>query len=147
MKLIAGFTRLVVLAGLALVTLQCDDEAPSGDDGDPCTEPDQDGVIGGDYAFQVDVSDTAFSPVILKAQNSGNVSLTVRNTGTKPHSFTMQCLTTNGCTACFPDGAKVGPIEPGATATTTFVGPEQEGIFTIASDVPGDTFTAQFILQ
>lgn len=136
-----------ILCSLAS-TLHCGSDGPNDDDdGDSCTQPDQDGVIGGDYAFAVDVSDTAFSPVILKAQNSGNVTLTVKNTGTKPHSFVVQCLTTQGCTACFPDGAKVAPLEPGATTTVKFVAPEQEGIFTIASDVPGDTFTAQFILQ
>lgn len=139
---------MLLVAALGLMSVHCsDDDAPGDDDGDSCTKPDQDGVIGGDYAFAVDVSDTAFTPLILKAQNSGKVTLTVKNTGTKPHGFAVQCLTTQGCTACFPDGAKVGPIDPGGTATATFVAPEQEGIFTISSDVPGDTFTAQFILQ
>src|SRR6185437_5096333 len=40
----------------------------SGDSG-VCSQPDQDGVVGGDYAFVVEVSDTAFSPLILKSQN------------------------------------------------------------------------------
>ncbi|MEO6575796.1 MAG: CARDB domain-containing protein, partial [Polyangiaceae bacterium] len=92
-------------------------------------------------------SDTAFSPVILKAQNSGSVSLTVKNTGAKAHDFVVQCLAVNGCTACFPDAAKIPPLQPGASAIVTFTAPEEEGIYAFTSDVPGDMFAGQFILQ
>ncbi len=134
----------VVLA-LAAVHCSSDDDAPSGDD--PCVQVDQDGVVGGDFAFEVAVGDTGFTPVILKAQNSGVVTVKVTNTGSTPHGFVVDCLVVAGCTACLPDAAKVGPLAPGETRTTTFTVPEQEGIYAIRSNVPGDTFAAQLVLQ
>ncbi len=121
--------------------------ASDGADAGQCAQPDQDGVIGGGFTFQVEVSDTAFSPVIVKAQNSGMVTLTVKNTGLRPHDLVVACLTTMGCTACFPDAAKIAPLQPGASTTVTFTAPAQEGIYDFKSDVSGDGFTGQFILQ
>jgi hypothetical protein len=137
-----GFLIIIV----ATAALGCSDSSKADDPGGPCGG-DADGVIGGNFTFDVTVNDTGFSPVILKAQNNGQVTLTVKNTGTKPHDFVVQCLTAQGCTACFPDSAKVAPVAPGATATATFTAPGLEGIYTIGSDVPGDAFTGQFILQ
>jgi hypothetical protein len=86
--------------------------------------------------------------VILKAQNSGKMTVTLTNVGSKPHGFSVQCLPLNaGCTACFPPEAKVASLAPGERKTLSFVAPDHEGIYTISSDVPGDTFTAQLILQ
>ncbi len=132
---------------LALAVLHCSSDDAAADRGGACMLSDQDGVIGGDFAFDVAVSDTAFTPVILKAQNSGTVRLKVTNTGSKPHGFAIDCLVASGCTACLPDAAKVGPLAPGETRTTTFVVPEQEGIYAIRSGVPGDSFAAQLVLQ
>lgn len=132
---------------LSLLGAHCSSTDPADDDDGVCGPPDQDGVLGGDYSFEVRVSDTAFEPVILKAQNSGKVTLKVRNTGSKPHGFAVQCLTIQGCTSCFPPAATIAPLPPGGEATIDFVAPEAEGIYTITSGVPGDTFTAQIILQ
>jgi hypothetical protein len=131
------------LAGIA----SCDGDGDDGSSSDPCKQPDQDGIIGGDYTFEVTVNETGFTPTILKAQNSGAITLTVRNTGTKTHSFSIECLTVQGCTSCFPAASKVDQLAAGAQKTVKFTAPEQEGIFTIKSEVEGDTFTAQFILQ
>jgi len=130
--------RAVVLFAL----IACGEEAL--EEGGACDVPDQDGVVGGAYTFDVEVKDDGFMPAVLKAQNSGTITLTLRNTGTKPHGFEVQCRVVQGCTSCFPDASKIA-VEPGATRTVTFTAPEEEGIFPVRS--PGDTFEGQFILQ
>ena len=98
------------------------------------------------------MSDTAFTPTILKAQNLARVTLTLRNTGTTPHSFVVACMPTpndDGCptTSCFPDASTIGPLAPDASATATFVTPNPEGIYVFHSDLPGDSQTGQFVVQ
>jgi len=125
-----------------------DDDGDGGDDGDDggsaCKPGDADGINGGCYAFAVTVTDMGFLPLILKAQNDGTVTLTVTNKGTKPHDFVVDCLPTpnvEGCPAqsCFPAAATMKAIAAGATATTSFVTPNPEGIYIFRSDVSGDS--------
>jgi hypothetical protein len=111
---------------------------------DPCKPGDSDGIIGGNFTFDVGVTDTSFSPTILKAQNLANVTLSLTNTGTKPHDFAMDCLPTpnaNGCPSrsCFADTARIGPVAPHASAKATFTTPNPQGIYIFRSDLPGDT--------
>ena len=113
---------------------------------------DADGLQGGDVTFDLAVSDTAFTPSILKAQNLAKVTLTLKNTGTKSHDFVVACLATpngNGCpaTSCFPDASTIGPLAPGASTTATFSSPNPEGIYDFRSDLPGDTQAGQFVVQ
>lgn len=120
--------------------------------GDTCSPGDSDGLNGGDTTFVLTVSDDAFAPIILKAQNLSSVTLTLQNAGTRPHDFVVDCLPTpndNGCptTSCFPDASAIGPVPPDGSATTTFVTPNPEGIYTFRSDLPGDTQTGQFVIQ
>src|SRR5262245_43227466 len=89
---------LYVAMALSLLAAHCSSTEPDDDDDGGCGPPDQDGVLGGDYSFEVSVNDTGFDPVILKAQNSGKVTVKLKNTGTKPHGFAVQCLTIQGCT-------------------------------------------------
>ncbi len=140
-----------------------DGGASAGDDGggSPCQPPDSDGITGGCYAFDVTVTDTGFSPIILKAQNNGQVTLTLTNTRTRPHDLVMGCVTTSapGCPSrfCFPPEASIPSVPPGGTATTTFVTPYVEGIYDFQSDLPGDSQTSsdggltglwgQFVIQ
>jgi hypothetical protein len=138
---------LAVLFFALAAGVGCDGDEGDGTSSDPCKQPDQDGVVGGDYTFEVAVNETGFTPAILKAQNSGVITLTVRNTGSKAHGFSIECLNVQGCTSCFPATAKIDQLASGAQKTLKFTAPEQEGIFTIKSEVEGDTFTAQFILQ
>jgi hypothetical protein len=138
-----------------------------------CAPTDSDGVIGGSQTFDLTVNDTAFSAgfapdggallaPVLKAQNLASITLTLFNVGSMPHDFTVQCLPTpnsNGCpqTSCFPAGSSIPAVAPGSNATTTFVTPRTEGIYTFLSDLPGDTQPAsdgglsglvgQFIVQ
>jgi hypothetical protein len=133
-----------------------------GDDGgSPCTPSDSDGIIGGCFAFDLTVDDTGFTPIILKAQNRGVVTITLQNTGTKPHDFVVGCVPINypGCPPqqCFPGGADIPPVAPGQSATTTFTLPYPEGIYDFRSDVSGDSEVAsdggvtghwgQFVIQ
>jgi uncharacterized cupredoxin-like copper-binding protein len=135
-----------LLVALALALAACkSDDAPAA--GGACAVSDADGVSGGSYTFELDASDTAFTPLILKAQNGSQVTLTVKNGGTKPHDFTVGCIVANGCTACFPNEAKVATVAPGASATVTFTTPPVEGIYDFSSDIPGDGFSGQFIVQ
>jgi len=130
-----------------------DDAGDAGDDdddagaGSACRPGDADGVNGGCYAFALTVSDTGFSPIILKAQNAGQVTVTLRNTGTSPHGFTVGCIDTsglNGCPAqtCFPGNSSIPAVAPGASASATFVTPNPEGIYVFRSEVPGDSQVA-----
>lgn len=134
---------------LTLVATACS-EPGAGDDA--CALDDADGLVGGDYRFEVSVDDLAFSPVILKAQNDAEVTLRLTNTGTTPHDLVIDCIPTpndDGCPieACFPDAAHVPTLAPGESATVTFVTPLPEGIYDFRSTLPGDTQSGQFILQ
>jgi hypothetical protein len=102
---------------------------------------------GGTYTFDLNVDDTGFHPLVLSAENDATVTLTITNTGTRPHDFVLECLPTpngSGCPAqsCFSAEASVpsvAPIEPGKSVTVTFVTPNVEGIYTFRSDLPGDS--------
>jgi hypothetical protein len=128
----------LAVAVLAVVAVACSDTPGSGG----CTH-DQDGVSGGTYTFHLKVSDSAFTPAILSAQNHAQVTLELENTGTKPHDFVVDCLPTpnsNGCAteSCFPDGGAIPAVAPGAHATTTFVTPP-DGLYAFRSGVAGDS--------
>jgi hypothetical protein len=148
---LAGLSSAATALALAALSCSSSDDKNNSNDDDPaaggCGAPDQDGVIGGGFTFELDISDTDFSPKILKSQNNGNVTLTVKNTGTKPHDFVVQCLTASGCTGCFPDTSKVPALQSGESKVVTFTAPPLEGIYAFSSDLPGDTMTGQFIVQ
>jgi hypothetical protein len=136
----------IALLGVAAVGLHCSTTSGA------CGSSDADGITGGSYTFDLQVSDTAFTPVVLKAQNLASVTVNLTNTGTRPHDFALECLATpndNGCpsTSCFPDASTIGPLAPDASSTATFTTPNPEGIYVFHSDLPGDTQTGQFIVQ
>jgi hypothetical protein len=110
---------------------------PAGDDGG------DDGINGGCFVFDVSVDDTGFSPLILKAQNLGVVTINLHNTGTKPHDFVIGCIPISfpGCSSqqCFPAAADIPAVAPGQSATATFTTPNPEGIYNFRSDVAGDS--------
>src|SRR5271170_7250018 len=139
----------VTCVGLMLTGAHC---GSNSNGGDPCSTGDQDGVAGGDYVELVSVSDTGFSvggvdsgsmDNVLPIQNLGNVTLTLTNTGTRPHDMVVECIPTglpDTCmnpTSCFPNpddaGSTAGSItlvptlQPGASATVKFVTPVVEG--------------------
>jgi hypothetical protein len=119
---------------------------------DPCKPDDADGVVGVDITVAVTVDDTSFQPAIIKTQNTSMVTLTLKNTGTRPHGFAVDCLptpNTKGCptTSCFPPEATIAPIAPGASTTVKLKTPTVEGIYTYRSSAGGDSATGQFILQ
>jgi hypothetical protein len=160
----SSFVSAAVLLGLAVAGSHCSNVAgspgnlgdsgacqtnPVGDDGgddgggSPCAPSDSDGINGGCYVFDLTVDDAAFSPIILKAQNLGVVTVTLHNSGTKPHDFVMGCLPVNypGCPPqqCFPAAANIPAVAPGSTGTATFTTPNPEGIYNFRSDVAGDS--------
>ncbi len=144
-------SRLRVL-GLCLFAAVGSGCSESGDDDESCLPDDADGINGGNNTFTLVVDDTSFSPIILQAQNDANVTLTLQNDGTQPHSFVVSCIDTPndlGCptSSCFPDAANIPAVAPGESATTTFVTPSPEGIYEFSSDVDGDAQTGQFILK
>ncbi|HEY8040721.1 MAG TPA: hypothetical protein VIF15_13040 [Polyangiaceae bacterium] len=139
----------VALAGAVAVGAAC---GTSSSGSGACGPGDSDGITGGSFTFDLAVTDTAFSPILLKAQNRAYVTLTLTNNGSRPHDLVIDCLATpndNGCpaTSCFAD-AGIGAVAPGASATATFTTPNPEGIYDFRSDLPGDTaLTGQFIVQ
>jgi hypothetical protein len=136
-------TRLLPLVLVPILGLVLADCSSGSQGGDPCSPGDSDGINGGSFALDVTVDDTGFSPVIVKAQNLGNVTLTLTNTGTTPHDFVLGCIPQSvpGCASqsCFPAAANIAALHPGASATTTFVAPNPEGIYNFRSDVGGDS--------
>jgi FtsP/CotA-like multicopper oxidase with cupredoxin domain len=101
------------------------------------TGGDSNGIKGGDYTFVVSVSDSAFAPAILKSENDANITLTVQNTGTKPHDLVVDGM----------PGAVVPALAPGSSATVMFTTPDMEGTYSYRSTQAGDAMTGQFILQ
>jgi hypothetical protein len=139
--------------------IHCGSLDPNGQSGDAgaCAPPDQDGIAGGTTVFQLYVNDDAFyrggdagTWPILTAENKSTVKLTVTNTGTRPHDFSIDCYptpNTMGCPtkSCFPTDASIPAIAPGASATATFKVPLLDGvIYTFRSNLPGDAQTGQF---
>jgi hypothetical protein len=119
------------------------------DDAGACY-PDGDGLNGGSYTFDLTVDDTGFSKNILATQNDAQVTVTLKNIGTKPHGFVVGCANVcqvypnlpAGCspTACFPSNATIAPLAPGASATITFDTPTPDGIiYPFKSSAPGDS--------
>jgi hypothetical protein len=119
-----------------------------GDDGgsSPCKPPDSDGITGGCYVFDLTVDDTGFSPIVLKAQNIAQVTITLKNVGSKPHDLAMGCVAISypGCPPqfCFPPQANIASVPPGGSATKTFITPYVDDIYTFRSDLPGDSQVA-----
>jgi len=124
-----------------------------------CSPGDSDGVTGlnggtvlidltvSDGAFSVGAPDSGSTEANITVQNLANVTLTMTNVGARPHSFAVQCLPTpngNGCPAqsCFPASADILGLKPGASATTSFMTPAQEGGYRFISNEPGDTQAA-----
>jgi hypothetical protein len=150
-----GGRRIVVAAtslGFVLAAVHCTSNGSGS--GDPC-RTDLNGVSGGSQVIDLTVDDTAFSvggvdsgstQPNVTVENAATVTLTMVNAGTKPHDLVAQCQQTPntlGCPtqSCFPPNADVPPLQPGASATTTFVAPFKEGVYLFTSDVDGDTQT------
>ena len=89
---------LLVLSPLLVASPGCSSDASSAPDGGG----DQDGIKGGSYTFVVMVDDTQFSPAILKAQNDAMVTLTLTNTGTRPHDLTVDGMPAADVAAVMP---------------------------------------------
>ena len=146
MRIFPAIARRSLLS-LALASAACGD-----DEGDACSPDDLDGVIGGDVPFEVTIGDDAFSPRILTAQNRAAVTLTLTNDSSEARGFFVECLPTpndDGCPteSCFPDEARIEPLEPGTSATAEFEVPLVEGAYTIVS-APGEAEpSAQFIVK
>ena len=118
--------------------------------------PDNDGINGGSYTFDLTVDDTGFSKLLLSTQNDAQATVKLTNTGTKPHGFEIGCTTTSapaGCPTrvCFPANATIAPLMPGETKTITFDTPTPDGIlYPFKSTEPSDTgsgFTGQWSLM
>jgi len=113
---------------------------------------DQDGVVGGTYAFEITVDDSKFSPTaIWKTQNVADVTLSLKNEGTRSHGFRVRCLAVSSApsgTSCFPSSTSIAPLDPGANATKKFRVPYPEGIYDVddGTGVPSGP-TGQFIIQ
>jgi hypothetical protein len=150
-KLVSGSALCLQLAALSGCSGDGADQGKSSA-AESCTPDDADGVVGGKYTFDVMVDDDGFSPMILKAQNTANVTVNVRDVGTSPHGFSVGCIVTPNDTdcptkSCFPDAATVAPLDPGSDAKLKFTVPLVEGIYPITSTADGDTQKAQFVVQ
>jgi hypothetical protein len=149
----------IIAVPLLLASVGC---SGSGDDEDSCAPDDQDGVIGGAHTVLLTVSDTAFAvggvgsgstQRNITIQNASNVTLTLTNVGTTPHSFVVECIPSElpeACpqTSCFPTEADIAPIGPGESRTVMFTVPVVEGAYPFSSDVAGDeALVGQFVVN
>jgi hypothetical protein len=146
------YRRPLVLATFAWLSLLCSGCGSDDDPADVCQPDDLDGVIGGAVTFDVTVDDGAFSPRILSAQNRATVTLTLRNAGSEPRGFFIECLPTpndDGCAteSCFPDESRIEPLEPGDEVTVSFEVPLVEGTYTIVSEPGQSEPSAQFVVK
>jgi hypothetical protein len=137
--------------GCVFGAMHCSDGSGSGD---PC-KSDLNGASGGSHVVDLTVDDTAFSvgqsdsgsmQPNITIENASMVTLTMINVGSRSHDLVVQCLLTPntiGCPmeSCFPPGANIPPLQPGASATTSFMAPFKEGPYRFTSDVDGDTNT------
>ncbi len=146
--------KLAIGAGLALLgaaLLQCSSASTpaSTADGGVCF-PDHDGISGCVSILDLTVDDTTFSKRVLSAQNASTVTLTLKNTGTKPHGFEVECTSVlpgypdlpAACpkTSCFPAGSTIAPLAPNDSKTVTFETPIPDGIiFPFKSSEPADS--------
>jgi hypothetical protein len=152
---------------LAVLAAHCGGSKGGGDDdndNDPCSTGDADGIAGGPATELVSVSDTGFTvggvdsgstEPNIAFQNLAVVTLTLTNTGTKPHDMVVLCIPTGlpamcmNPTSCFPNPDDAGAttsgavtlvptLQPGQSATVTFTAPIVEGTYGFFSDVAGD---------
>ena len=151
--------RLVLLlAGAALVHCSSSSSAGgSSGDGGACF-PDSDGLNGGSFTIEVVVDDTGFysddadagMKSVIATQNDAQVTLTLKNTGTKPHGFEVECTSVTsaypdlpaGCPSmtCFPSNSTIAPIAPGTSKTITFDTPTPDGLlYPFKSSEPADS--------
>ena len=146
-----GF-RAALLFATAALGFACSgsDERPN----DACTPNDADGVISEPATLLLTVTDKKFAPIVLTTQNTSEITLTLRNDGTTPHSFVVDCRPTpndDGCPtqSCFPSESRIEPVAPGEQATVVFETPLVEGLYDFHSDVPEDTDLGrgQFLIQ
>jgi hypothetical protein len=145
-------SSLRALGAISLLRLASACSSSSDGGGDVCKPDDADGILGTKDTFQVEVTDDAFSPRVLASQNLTEVTLKLTNGGTTPHGFVIGCLQTpndDGCPteSCFPDEAKIAPLDPGESKTVEFAVPLVEGIHTVSTGVDGDAAEGQFIVQ
>jgi hypothetical protein len=173
-----SFARGVTLALVGAALLHCSSCSNSGNSGVNCSSispdaevtrdagtcyPDNDGITGGSYTIELAVNDTGFFATgdddagadagqkdIIATQNDAIVTLTLTNTGTKPHGFEVLCTSVcpsysnlpSGCSpvACFPANANIAPIMPGTSQTIAFDTPTPDGLlYPFQSNAPGDS--------
>ncbi len=126
------FRRGACLLATAALSLACSSDVEKNDD--LCTPDDADGIISEPATVLLTVTDSKFAPAVVTTQNSSDITLTLKNDGTTPHSFVVDCLPTpnsDGCPtqSCFPSEAKLDPVAPGEEATIRFETPLGEGIY------------------
>jgi hypothetical protein len=149
---------LVALAGLALFNAGCSKDSDD-DDNDPTNGgmcfPDSDGLTGGFYPIAVTVTDTGFLKNLIATQNDSMVTLTLTNAGTKPHGFSVGCVSVLSSypklpamcptVSCFPGATAQGSTADGGAADGgTSDGGAAAQTATVAPIAPGASATIMF---
>jgi hypothetical protein len=150
---------LVALAGLALFNSSCskgDDDPNDPTNGGMCF-PDSDGLTGGAYTINVEVTDTGFVKNLITAQNDSMVTLTLKNSGTKPHGFAVGCVSVLSSypqlpamcptVSCFPGASVPGSTVDGGASDggPTDGGAAAQAPAAIAPIAPGTSQTIMFL--
>ena len=152
---------LLAFAGLALFNSSCSKSSDDDDDNDPTKTgmcfPDSDGLTGGSYPINVEVTDTGFVKNLIATQNDSMVTLTLKNSGTKPHGFAVGCVSVltqypNLPAKCPPVSCFPGASAPGSTVDagagdggTSDGGASVQMPAAIAPIAPGTTQVIKFL--
>ena len=147
------FALGVTLALVGAAVSHCNSASGSG-----ACFPDNDGINGGSYTIDLVVDDTGFYPPetdagmknVISTQNDAQVTLTLKNTGTKPHGFEVECTSVTpaypnvpaGCPtmACIPSNSTIAPIAPGTSTTISFDTPTPDSLlYPFKSSDPNDS--------
>jgi hypothetical protein len=150
---------LLAFAGLALFNSSCSKDSDDDPDDDPTKSgmcfPDSDGLTGGAYTIAVEVTDTGFVKNLITSQNDSMVTLTLKNSGTKPHGFAVGCVSVlpsypslpSKCppVSCFPGASAPGStVDGGASDGETSDGGATVQAAAIAPIAPGTSQTIKF---
>jgi plastocyanin len=92
------------------------------------------GSSGGANTLNISMSDFAFSPSSWSVTAGSSVTVTLKNTGAVPHTWTVMSKAVSG-TYSDADKANVlfdsGPIDAGASKTVTFTSPTTAGTYQV----------------
>ena len=98
----------------------------------PDTQPASPQAVSVTGEVTITLTDTGFAPSRVQSTNGHDLTVTLVNTGSRPHGFRIERFGIDEL------------LQPGETATVMITSPPL-GDFTFSSDAPGDDMTGQLV--